>query len=84
MIAIRRLCKRGPLLHWVPMDPSGESMPRFHPLIATFFGITAWWICDGHGNWEHHLPMPYIDEPCIDHDEALELCAILNEENDHA
>lgn len=59
-------------------------MPRFHPLIAKHDGIVAWWVCDGSDNHEHSLPKPYIEEPCIDCDEALELCAILNEENDDA
>ena len=53
-------------------------LPRFHPL-ATKGG---WYVCDGHANTEHTLPVPYIDEPCADEDEARELCAILNEEND--
>lgn len=56
-------------------------MPRFHPLIAEHNGIVAWWVCDGAEKHEHTLPLPYIEEPCVDHDEALELCAILNEEN---
>lgn len=60
--------------------PDGR-MPRFHPLIAEHNGIVAWWVCDGAEKHEHTLPLPYIEEPCVDHDEALELCAILNEEN---
>lgn len=57
-------------------------MPRFHPLIAAYNGITAWWVCDGEANHEHSLPVPYIDEPCVDRDEALTLCSILNEEHE--
>jgi hypothetical protein len=60
------------------------SLPRFHPLIIEFKGTVAWWVCDGHANTEHSLPVPYIEEPCVDEDECRELCAILNEENDDA
>lgn len=57
------------------------SLPRFHPLIAKHNGIIAWWICDGHNQKGHHLLMPCIPEPCIDENEARELCDILNEED---
>jgi hypothetical protein len=40
----------------------------------------AWWICDGHADTEHSEAMPYIDEPCVDEDEARELAILLNEE----
>lgn len=58
------------------------SLPRFHPLIAKHNNIVAWWICDGHDQKGHRPLIPYLSEPCVDEDEARELCAILNEEND--
>lgn len=64
------------------MDWIGGRIPRFHPLIVEHNGITAWWVCDGDANKEHGLAVPYIEEPCADRDEAEELCAILNEENE--
>lgn len=63
------------------MDWPNGSLPRFHPLICEHKGIVAWWVCDGHADTEHSLAVPYIEDPCVDHDEALELCAILNEED---
>lgn len=56
--------------------------PRFHPLIVEHNGIVAWWVCDGHADTEHSVAVPYIEEPCHDRDEAVELCGLLNEEND--
>jgi len=64
------------------MDWIDGRIPRFHPLITEHNGIVAWWVCDGDANTEHSLAVPYIEEPCADHDEAEELCAILNEENE--
>lgn len=57
------------------------DMPRFHPLICNHKGVVAWWVCDGHADTEHSLAMPYIDEPCESHEEALTLCAVLNEDD---
>jgi hypothetical protein len=61
-------------------------LPRFHPLICEHKGVTAWWVCDGHADTEstHSQPSPYMDEPCVDHDEALELSDLLNEEEEDA
>ena len=56
-------------------------LPRFHPLITKHNGLTAWWICDGDADTEHSLAVPYIDEPCEDREDALALCAVLNEED---
>jgi hypothetical protein len=58
-------------------------IPRFHPLICNYHGIVAWWVCDGQADTAntHTLAMPYITEPCIDRDESVALCAILNEED---
>ena len=55
---------------------------RFHPLIANINGEGAeWWICDGHADTEHSLAIPYIEEPCKDYEEAVDLCATLNEDD---
>jgi len=54
---------------------------RFHPLYTEHKGVMGWWVCDGNEDTEHRLPKPYLDEPCIDRDEAVALSAILNEEN---
>lgn len=66
------------------MEWLNGRIPRFHPLIAKHDGVMAWWICDGHADTEHHLPVPYveIEEPCASHEEAEALSAILNEENE--
>ena len=56
-------------------------IPRFHPLITEYEGTTAWWICDGHADTEHSLAIPYVKEPCESYDEAVELSAILNEDD---
>lgn len=54
---------------------------RYHPLITTFNGVTGWWICDGWANTEHSLALPFITEPCVNRDEAVALCELLNEED---
>ena len=59
-----------------------EFMPRFHPLIVEHNGVVAWWVCDGHADTEHSIAVPYIEEPCVSYEEAVELAILLNEEND--
>jgi hypothetical protein len=58
------------------------AMDRFHPLAVTYEDVSGWWVCDGHANTEHSLAVPCIEEPCEDRDEAVALCAILNEDHE--
>jgi hypothetical protein len=55
------------------------TIPRFHPLIMP---DNKWYIADGHANTEHSLAVPYLEEPCVNKDEATELAILLNEENE--
>lgn len=64
------------------MEWTEGHIPRFHPLIVEHNDIAAWYICDGHADTEHSLAVPCIGEPCVSHEEAEELAAILNEENE--
>lgn len=79
---LNRIALEGAHCYTKDMTWSDEGrIPRFHPLIAVHNGLEAWWIADGHADTEHNLAMPYLEEPCVDREDALTLCQVLNEED---